>query len=257
MSGCCDSGHDHDHEHEHDSGDGRLGIRLGQLLFLAWGGTVFYLLASGHYATFLNPSLWPLMLLALLLSGAFLTALLVLPGGHAVRNEVAWVRTAVLGLPLLYVVLGFGQTLGSDALQKRSVGGLADLGDLAALGDIDDDFVPHVQNKGVMTVLQVVRRGKALEGTEVTTLGQVAREVGEPDGHFVLFRFVVNCCAADARPVGILIDTRGRKAPPKDQWYRIVGTVEATEVEGKPAHVIRAKEMQRIGRPKEPYLYGY
>jgi uncharacterized repeat protein (TIGR03943 family) len=217
---------------------------------------MLWLLLSGRFEAFLNPSLWPLLAMAALLAAGFLAALLVLPHGHAVRSDVAWVRTGVLALPLLYVATGSGETLTTDALAKRMVGGVGSLTELGALGSIEDELGPQVRDRSMMTVLEIARRAKALEGREVTTFGQVARGVGEPDGHFLLFRFVLTCCVADAQPVGILVDARDHGRPEKDQWWKVVGTVETTEVDGKPSYVLRAKVLQRISAPRNPYLSG-
>jgi putative membrane protein len=232
---------------------GRLASRLGLLLFLLWWAMLVFLLMSGRYTEFLNPTLWPLILLGILLAGAFLTALIVLPHGHAVRPDTVWVRTGILALPLLYVFCGFGETLGSDALAQRSIG---PLGSLAVLGDMDDDFGSQVREEGHLDIQRIVRGGNTMLGNDVTTVGQVGRDVGEPDGHIVLFRFVVTCCVADAQPVGILVNCGNSPPPPKDAWFEVKGTVEKIRVAGRPALVIRRATLNKTSRPEQPYLYG-
>jgi uncharacterized repeat protein (TIGR03943 family) len=227
--------------------------RLGLALFLLWWLVLAYLLLSGRYVEFLNPSLWPLLLLGILLAGAFLTALIVLPLGPAIRADAAWIRTGILAVPLLYTIHGSGETLGSDALAQRAIG---PMGTLSDIGAVDDDFVSEIRDDRHLDVQRIVRGGKAMLGREVVTLGQIGRDVGEPDGHIVLFRFVVTCCAADARPVGLMVDCGGAPLPEKDAWYEVEGRVEKTTLAGRAALVIRNATLTKAKRPEPPYLYG-
>lgn len=96
------------------------------------------------------------------------------------------------------------------------------------------------------------RRGELL-GERVTVVGFAAPDGG---GGWVLGRFQIICCAADAMPhqVGLRpggpvpgADPGGLRA---DRWYEVTGTV--VEDSGGPA--IDVERLREIPQPEEPYL---
>ncbi|WP_159717578.1 TIGR03943 family putative permease subunit [Actinomyces marmotae] len=97
------------------------------------------------------------------------------------------------------------------------------------------------------------RRGELL-GERVTVIGFAA-----PDGEggWVLGRFQIICCAADAVPYQVGLRAGGGPVPGADvgglradRWYEVVGTVVGAA--GGPA--IDVERLREIPQPKEPYL---
>lgn len=80
------------------------------------------------------------------------------------------------------------------------------------------------------------------------------QDVGEE--YFVLARFVLTCCAADAYPIGlpVKVSTYRQEYKP-DSWLEVEGIMETANLSGKRKLTINASYLKRIPQPKNPYGY--
>ncbi len=80
--------------------------------------------------------------------------------------------------------------------------------------------------------------------------GFVTKELGSPADEFVLTRFMVSCCVADA----LSVQVRVVGAPPgdvkADDWVRVSGAIYPLEQEA----ILDADEVVKVARPQRPYL---
>jgi uncharacterized repeat protein (TIGR03943 family) len=87
-------------------------------------------------------------------------------------------------------------------------------------------------------------------GTEVSFVGFVARDSSMPADEFMLSRFLVSCCVADA----LSIQVRVVGAPPgqfgEDDWVRVTGAMYPLGREV----IVDASAVESVPRPKRPYL---
>jgi uncharacterized repeat protein (TIGR03943 family) len=87
-------------------------------------------------------------------------------------------------------------------------------------------------------------------GTRVSFVGFVALRDGMPADEFMLTRFIISCCVADA----LTVQVRVIGAPPgkfhKDRWVRVTGTMYPLGREV----VVDASEVVPVERPAHPYL---
>jgi uncharacterized repeat protein (TIGR03943 family) len=114
---------------------------------------------------------------------------------------------------------------------------------------------------------------KDFEGKEVELVGQLvpskpkgATKSAAPAGSFKLLRLVMVCCAADAMPIAVKIET---KLPPMEirdmQWLKVTGRVhyrprvkdasDDTDYGDQPEPVIVADSIKKVAAPVEKYLY--
>jgi uncharacterized repeat protein (TIGR03943 family) len=92
----------------------------------------------------------------------------------------------------------------------------------------------------------------SLVGKRVDLTGFV---VPGADGSFTLTRFVISCCAVDAQPVGIGVDTDGT-VPSQGAWVRVRGALAANPDQSADARiVIRAATVRGVEQPEDPYEY--
>jgi putative membrane protein len=118
---------------------------------------------------------------------------------------------------------------------------------------------PNLDAGGPVTLATVAAAGwseqarKSLverAGTGVTFEGIVARREGQSVDEFMLTRFIISCCVADA--LGVQVRVVG--APPggfrTDEWVRVSGTFYPVGREV----VVDAEKVERIPRPDSPYL---
>ncbi|MBI3961459.1 MAG: TIGR03943 family protein [Deinococcus sp.] len=99
------------------------------------------------------------------------------------------------------------------------------------------------------TLLITERGPQAVAGQPAKVVGFVYPSGGADE--FTLARFLVTCCTADARGVGLLVRYAGASALEANQWVEVEGEM-ATH--GDQA-VLIAQRLQLIDQPPNPYLY--
>ena len=87
-------------------------------------------------------------------------------------------------------------------------------------------------------------------GEDVTFVGFVNRDAGMPADEFILTRFLISCCVADA----LSVEVRVAGAPPgelkQDQWVRVEGKLYPLGREV----IVDLTEITKVSRPEQPYL---
>jgi hypothetical protein len=99
---------------------------------------------------------------------------------------------------------------------------------------------------------------KVLTGQMVETTAQVLPEkVNNADGHRMrIFRMLVQCCAADARPFSVPIDF-GKKAPDfKDMtWVKVTGKVSYKKEGDQTVPLIEVTKVEETTAPDNAMIY--
>jgi len=79
-------------------------------------------------------------------------------------------------------------------------------------------------------------------------------ELGLPDDQFMVARYVLKCCTADAGGVGMRIAWGNARQFRSDQWVRVSGTLAVESSTGVPRPLIVASSVVPIEQPGRPYL---
>ena len=99
---------------------------------------------------------------------------------------------------------------------------------------------------------------KVLTGQMVETVAQILPEkVNNADGHRLrIFRMLVQCCAADARPYSVPLDF-GKKAPEfKDMtWVKVVGKMNYKKEGTQTVPIIEATKVEETTAPDNAMIY--
>ncbi|MCZ7679411.1 MAG: TIGR03943 family protein [Sandaracinaceae bacterium] len=98
------------------------------------------------------------------------------------------------------------------------------------------------------------------EGQEADVIGFVYRDPAlDGSARFLVARFVMSCCVADAQAIGLTVEWPGAADLQADPWVRVRGTFALRTLEGQPAPVLMAYAgadgVQPVDRPAHPYLY--
>jgi uncharacterized repeat protein (TIGR03943 family) len=108
---------------------------------------------------------------------------------------------------------------------------------------------------------------EAYQGQKANVTGFVIQLPALPDNYLFLSRFVITCCAVDARAVGIPVKLdESRSAYPADTWLTVTGemAVETLPVDpqmmkevpgGERQLVLAAQSLKTIPAPADPYGY--
>jgi uncharacterized repeat protein (TIGR03943 family) len=246
-----------------------LTSRIPALVFLAWLYAYVWLIKGGRYAAYLNPKLWPFLVMGVAIALLFLiSAIRRSPTRtHTRSGAEMWLQTILLGLPLLFLWVIHGESLGTHTLTKRSLS--LKMGMSPALQSADADSSGSFSKDGTVEPVTLIElkidRRQELIGKRVSTDGIIYRGKERlrdflleelPADSFILFRFRIICCAADAVPIGVLVS--GDRADLKDDgWIRVTGQYVIKEIGGDTIPCIKAEEIREIPPPppEERYLF--
>lgn len=220
------------------------------LALAAWAGLFWFVLLSGRISLYLGTRTnWVVPTGAVILTAAFLGRVASVrvadPQPISTRDATA---LSILILPVVILLAVPPAALGSYAVGRRSAGAafastagaaIPETGDLSMVA-----VASALSDRATMRVL--VQRA----GSTVSFTGFISRQSDEPATEFLLNRFVITCCVADA------IDTQVRvaDAPPgqfkSDQWVRVTGKIYPLGREV----IVDASSVASVPRPKHPYL---
>jgi uncharacterized repeat protein (TIGR03943 family) len=219
------------------------------VVLAAWAGLFWFVLLTGRTPLYLSTrTAWVAPLGAVLLSLAAGGRLLSARVGRPARLSwrTAW-RLGFLALPVVVLLVLPPTTLGSYAASRRSLAGAA-FG--ASPGDVSTGQVSLADVGAAMWSPGAAEALTKRAGSRVAFVGIVVRREGMPADEFLLTRFIMTCCVADA----LSVQVRVVGAPPgmfqEDQWVRVDGTIYPLGREV----VVQASEITRVPRPARPYL---
>lgn len=92
-------------------------------------------------------------------------------------------------------------------------------------------------------------------GKKVQLSGFVYREDNMTSQEFVVSRFAMQCCAADAAPYGMLVEYDQANKIAEDEWVRVTGTLTKTEFNGYEIMKLNVETLDKIEEPSSPYVY--
>jgi len=241
--------------------------RLASALALgAWAGLLWYLKLSGRGSLYLSPRVsWVIPVGAVFLTLATLGRLASL---RTAQLEPLKPRAAlgivVIVLPALTIMMLPRATLGSYAANRRTA-----LNSAVSQERIRSEITSQKQQaKGSprrtieISLVYVAAASRSTDsrealkglidvvGSEVTFEGFVNRKKGLAPGEFLLTRFIISCCLADAVSAEVRV-VGAQETFKQDQWVRVSGDIElpaGNEV------VVHASSVVKIPQPEQPYL---
>ena len=259
-----------------------------------WGIMLGYFVVSGRLASYLHPSfhIWTAasaLVLVLLAAG-----LLILPerAYHEcesccdhVHDQPRPVRSA-LGAVILVLPIGLATTVSPDqfgAVTVNNRGYIESINDLPSYQPYVEPALPQSEDSQTATgseqdgsylARNAVGQIKAqtvdllyaaeeptmradFEGKEVEVIGQLmpARENNIQKDRFNLVRMFIICCAADARPVAITVQTDGPHGVPEMSWIKVTGTASFPIEDGRRVPFLVAKSVTPCDPPEETFIY--
>jgi len=230
---------------------------------LGWGLFVAYLYAKGRMTFFLRPLYGHLaagaaaMLLLCFVCGWFVRRRRLkreAEGDHVHEEHAcgeapsAWRYVWSLAF-LVPIVIGLAlpeRGLNALAALQRGAGDPAMLAELAAQQQLAE--AREEQGYGWTTVLGVAQRLTMPEAQKVGAIGFVVRNEKAPADQFLLVRFMISCCAADASPIAVPVQWAEAHTLENNQWVKVFGQ---TDPEAK---VLIADKVEPAREPANPYM---
>ncbi|GAB4516721.1 MAG: TIGR03943 family protein [Anaerolineae bacterium] len=169
------------------------------------------------------------------------------------HNRVTWPIIGFAAVPLLLGVLIPSQPLGAEAINGNISFSVASVD-----GAVTSSEMKAPLDRNVLDWLRIfsgTTTPSDYDGQPAQMIGFVYREPDFPEGHFMISRFTVACCVADASAFGIPV-----YAPEADvadgQWVQVNGTFAAGLFRDLKTPILQAEALEVVPQPDHPYLYS-
>ena len=174
------------------------------------------------------------------------------------HGQISWLGLGIILLPIILGLLVPPKPLGAAAMVNRevSIGSLTS----AAAPEADDVLTKPKADKNVLDWLIEFRSSPnpaAFNDEPVKVIGFVYRDDRFEQDKFMVSRFVVSCCAADAAPLGLLVHWPESASLADDQWVEVSGHLQAGEFGGEAMPIIMGESVISTEIPERPYLYPF
>lgn len=170
-----------------------------------------------------------------------------IPRPEPLGRREAW----TLGLVVMPVVIMLAMppaTLGTYAAGRRS--SFVGTGVSASSGDLDSGTITLID----VAAAQSSKQGQAAlqrhAGDPVSFEGLVTTEPGAGPGEFLLTRFIITCCVADATIAQVKVVDGPPGQLPDNSWVRVTGRLYPLGSEV----LVDAGDVTPIPQPAQPYL---
>ncbi|TDF98940.1 TIGR03943 family protein [Paenibacillus piri] len=92
-------------------------------------------------------------------------------------------------------------------------------------------------------------------GKKIEMTGFVYRQESMKDNQFVVGRFSIQCCSADASPFGVLVEYDRAKNFADDSWVTVTGSIQKTRFNDMDIMMIKVEKVVKAEPAKAQYVY--
>jgi len=235
-------------------------LQAGRIFLLSlWAAFFLWLITLGqsHLARLLHPGLWWLVgaasvILLLLLFVNFKRHVNYDPRGV---TFIEFSSLFILLIPLLYFThvrtARFNEaTLSTRTVQMDNIS-LADEFSRRVAREIEEDETRTRET----SLTRLFLKGNKYVGKEVEVVCRTFVNEQLPENQVMCYRYLITCCAADAQPVFVFLNSFGKDPITNDQWVRVKGVVSMIGEPGRQVASISPDSIEYVDEPKFPYAY--
>jgi putative membrane protein len=225
----------------------------GGLVLTAWAAMFWWLLATGRVNLYLSTNTsWVVPVGAVLLTAAAIGRLASARGSESEpigrREEII---LALMIVPVILVMVLPPATLGSFSASKKTT--------YSPGVTLSSSFYDDITSTSEITLLSVAagqtsnQGSQALAkraGADVDFIGVASRDPSTPADEFLLTRYVITCCVADATIVQVRVVNVSPGAIQPNDWVEVRGQLYPL---GR-TMLVNADSVAVVPRPAKPYL---
>ena len=268
---------------------------LSVAVLTVWGGMLSYFVLSGRLASYLHPSFHLLTALSAVILLLLAGGLLFVPGveelccepncehAHSRKSPRRSILAAVvLVVPLSAASIASPDQYGAAMVVNRGL--IEETNKLPGyipnaaprLRDLPDGQAPTVSGNADESYLKINQAGQIetetvdlifaaeepsmradFEGKQINAIGQFmpARDNNPKVVRFNLVRMFMMCCAADARPMAVAVQTDQPPGVPEMSWVSVVGKASFPVESGRNVPLILAETVTVCDPPEETLIY--
>lgn len=225
----------------------KLLLLAGWVFFLGW----LLLFGQTDLARLLHPDLWWLLVAAAVILALFFLGQWrrLWHGGGGRTLWWQWPSLLILSLPLLFFLQAGEARFTSETFAQRSLV-TAEGYRLPQLGGEPSAKV----TSGETPLSDLYRDLNGYLGKEVEVVCQTLVDRRLPPNIVMCYRYLMNCCAADAIPLFIFIKHREGMEIDNDSWIHARGTLGLQKSEAVEVPLLELERMAVVEEPPFPFL---
>jgi putative membrane protein len=194
----------------------------------------------------------------------FLIALVYCDPHHGGRRGIGLLlQTTIMLLPLLYLPMAVRSEFSPEAARKRSVSIASPDSSLHGGSRFRDLLPDRAWGKerpapnlpDEPSLVQLITERNLYSGKSVTTVGKVCLDDRLPENTFFCYRLLMICCAADAKPIGVLVHHDKIETLKDGSWVKVTGVVGLSSFQEHSVVKIAAAHVDPTDPPKVPYVW--
>jgi uncharacterized repeat protein (TIGR03943 family) len=170
--------------------------------------------------------------------------------GHS-HAPLSWFGLLIVSVPLVLGTLIPSRPLGASAIES------VNFTNASAVGTAEEVTVPPEQ-RSVLDWLRAFNKARdyaEFNNQPADVIGFVYREPGFAGDSFMVARFTISCCVADASPIGLPVVWSGAGELEPDTWVRVRGSFQVGDFREDRVPLLQAQTVEVVDQPKHPYLY--
>jgi putative membrane protein len=163
-----------------------------------------------------------------------------------------------LALPVILGILVPARPLGAAALANRGVSAAGTLSSASGARTAELALKLPENQRTLLDWIHITSNVEDLQKVNqrpIDVIGFVYHDPRLQSDHFLVGRFAITCCVADAFAIGLGVSWPQAADLPDNQWVRIQGVVGIEKRAGQDQPVILAKTVEKIPEPEQPYLF--
>ena len=225
----------------------KIVILAGWAVFLGW----LPLFGRADLARLLHPDLWWLLLAAVVVLA--LLAAVQCRSLSRLRHQPSswwqWPSLAILLLPPLFFLQAREARFDGETFAKRSLASLE-----AYRPPQSTEEAPAADLSGEVPLSTLYGNIDAYLGKEVEVVCQTLDNRQLPENVVMCYRYLMNCCAADAMPLFIFISYGEGEAVQGERWVQARGTLSLHRGGGLTVPQLTLGRMSYVEEPAFPFL---
>ena len=219
-------------------------------------------LLTGELSLYINIRDAPLTVFGILALAIMLIALIKSPEPDSDEHDhsdhvhnISSNALMILAVPLLIGVLIPSHPLDAAAASTR---GMNTSAPLVANSSQTRQFEAAADTRNILDWIRIFNSTTDLSpylGQTAKVNGFVYHDPRLPANQFIVSRFVITCCAADASAIGMIVTWDGSSGLKDSAWVEAKGPVKSAQLGGQPIPQIDAVLVKSVEQPDQPYLY--
>ncbi len=239
------------------------------LQMLVLGGLAFYfafVVLSGRWAFYIDPRFQWLSVVAVLLLA--LLAISYILGGKENEDlfndplqddhtKVVPLSVLAMIVPLFLGLVIPAEPLGASAIKTRGIDTNYSSITLSNTSSRSLTIIPSERN--VLDWARAIASSDDIaefDNQEAKVVGFVYRDSRFGEGQFMVSRFTLSCCVADALAIGLVVQLPSDMPEfALDTWVEVEGVFQESEFDDSLIPILFAASITPVDQPDQPYLY--